>query len=43
MSKRPSSDTEQANFKIIRKQVVMYNFQDEVDDAQLRTADLNSA
>ena len=40
MSKRPSSDTEQANFK--RKQVVTYIFYDEIDDAQLLTADLNS-
>ena len=42
MSKRPFSDTEQANFKRIRKQVVTYNFHDEIDDAQLLTADLNS-
>ena len=42
MSKRPFSDTEQAHFKRIRKDVVTYNFHDEIDDAQLLTADLNS-
>ena len=42
MSKRPASDTEQANFNRIRKQVVMYKFHDEIDDAQLLAADLNS-
>ena len=41
MSKRPFSDTEKANFKRIRKDVVTYNFHDEIDDAQLLTADLN--
>ena len=41
MSKRPCSDTEQGNFKRIRKDVVTYNFHDEIDDAQLLTADLN--
>ena len=41
MRKRPFSDTKQANFKRIRKDVVMYNFHDEIDDAQLLTADLN--
>ena len=42
MSKRPFSDTEQATFQRMSKQVVMYNFHDEIDDAQLLTADLNS-
>ena len=41
MSKRPFSNTEQANLKRIRKDVVTYNFHDEIDDAQLLTADLN--
>ena len=41
MSKRPFSDTEQADFKRILKQVVTYNFHDEIDDAQLLTANLN--
>ena len=41
MSKRPFSDTEQANCKRIRKQVATYNFHDEIDDAQLLTAALN--
>ena len=41
MSKRPFSDTEQANFKRIRKDVVTYNFHDDIGDAQLLTADLN--
>ena len=41
ISKRPRSNKQQANFKRIRKQVVMYNFHDEIDDAQLLTADWN--
>ena len=41
MSKRPFSDTEKADFKRIRKDVVTYKFHDEIDDAQLLTADLN--
>ena len=42
MSKRSASNTDQVNFKRIRKQVVMYNFHDEIDGAQLLTADFNS-
>ena len=41
MSKGPFSNTEKANFKRIRKDVVTYNFHNEIDDAQLLTADLN--
>ena len=41
MSKRPFSDNEKANFKRIRKDMVTYNFHDEIDDTQLLTADLN--
>ena len=41
MSKRPFSDTEQSYFKRIRIDVVTYNFHDDIDDAQLLTADLN--
>ena len=41
MSKRPFNDPEQANFNRIRNQVVTYTFHDEIDDAQLLTADLN--
>ena len=41
MSKRPFNDTEKANFKRIRKDVVTYNFHDEIDDTRLLTADLN--
>ena len=33
MSKRPFSDTEKVNFKRIRKDVVTYNFHDEIDNA----------
>ena len=33
ISKRPVSNTQQANFKRMRKQVVTYNFHDEIDDA----------
>ena len=32
MHKRPFSDTEKANVKRIRKDVVTYNFYDEIDD-----------
>ena len=41
MSKRPASNNEKANFQRIRKEVVTYNFHDEIDDAQLLTAHLN--
>ena len=42
LTKRPLSDTEKANMKRIWKNVVMYNFHDEIDDSQLMTAELNS-
>ena len=41
MHKRPVSNTQQAHFKRIRKYTVLYNFHDEIDDAQLLTADCN--
>ena len=41
LSKRPLSDTEKANVKRIWKDVVTYNFHDEIDDGQLPTAALN--
>ena len=42
LSKRPLSDTEKANMKRIWKDVVTYNFHDEIDDSQLLKAELNS-
>ena len=41
ISKRPVSNTQQSNFKRMRKQVVVYKFHDEIDDAELMTADCN--
>ena len=41
-AKQPLSDTERANMKRIWKNVVIYNFHDEIDDSQLLTAELNS-
>ena len=41
INKRPVSNTQQAVFKRIRKDTVLYNFNDEIDDAQLLTADCN--
>ena len=41
ISKRPVSNTQQPNFKKMRKETVHYNFHDEIDDAQLLTADYN--
>ena len=41
-TKRPLSDAEKANMKKIWKNVVIYNFHDEIDDSQLLTAKLNS-
>ena len=43
LTKRPLSDTEKAFVKRIQKDVVAFNFHDEIDDSQLLTADLNSA
>ena len=42
LMKRPVSDTDKANMKRIWKNVVIYNFHDEIDDSQLLTAGLNS-
>ena len=42
LTKRPLSDTEKANVKRIWKDVVAFNFHDEIDDSQLLTAELNS-
>ena len=39
ISKRPVSTTQQGNFQQMTKQVVMYKFHDEIDDAKLLTAD----
>ena len=41
ISKRPVSNTQQSNFQRMRKQVVVYKFHDEIDDAELLTADCN--
>ena len=42
LTKRPVSDTEEANMKRIWKNVVIYIFYEEIDDSQLLTAELNS-
>ena len=42
LSKRPVSDTEKANMKRIWKDVVIFNFHDEIDDSQLLASELNS-
>ena len=41
INKRPVSNTQQAHFKRIRKDTFLYNFNEEIDDAQLLTADCN--
>ena len=41
INKRPISNTEQANFKKMGKETVLYNFHDVIDDGQLLTADCN--
>ena len=41
MCKRPLGDTEKTNVKWIWKDVITYNFHDEIDDSQLLTAALN--
>ena len=43
ISIRPVSNTQQANFKRIRKDTVLYNFHDEINVVQLLTTDLNSS
>ena len=42
LTKRPLSDTDKANVKRIWKDVVAFNFHNEIDDSQLLTAELNS-
>ena len=42
LSIRPLSDTEKANMKRIWKDLVIYNFHDEIDNCQLLTAEINS-
>ena len=41
INKRPVSNAQQAHFKRIRKDTFLYNFNEEIDDAQLLTADCN--
>ena len=41
INKRPVSNTQQAHFKRIRKDTFLYNFNEEIDDAQLLSADCN--
>ena len=41
INKRPVSNTQQAHFKRIRKDTFLYNFNEEIDVAQLLTADCN--
>ena len=42
MTKRPLSDTEKVNVKRIWKDMVAFNFHDEIDNHQLFTDELNS-
>ena len=42
LSKRLLTDTEKGNMPKIQKDVVIYNFHDEIDDSQLLTSELNS-
>ena len=41
IKKEPVSNTQQAHFQIIRKDTFLYNFNEEIDDAQLLSADCN--
>ena len=41
LSKKPLSNTEKAHGKRIQKDVVAFNFHDEIDDSQLHIAELN--
>ena len=41
LSKRPLSDTEKANMKRIQKDVVSFNFHDDIDDSELLKAEVN--
>ena len=42
LSKRPLTDTKKENMPKIQKEVVIYDFHDEIDDSQLLTSELNS-
>ena len=42
LSKRPLSDTEKANMKRIQKDVVTFDFHDDIDDSQLLASESNS-
>ena len=42
LTKRPLSDTKKANMKRLWKDVVAFNFHDEIDDSELLKAELNS-
>ena len=42
LSKRPFTDTEKGNMPKIQKDVVIYDFHDEIYDSQLLTSELNS-
>ena len=39
INKRPVTNTQKDHFKRIRKDTFLYNFNEEIDDAQLLTAD----
>ena len=41
INKRPVSNTQQGHFKRIRKETFLYNFNDEIDYAQLLSVDCN--
>ena len=41
INEMPVSNTQQPHFKRIRKEAVLYNFNGEIDDAQLLRADCN--
>ena len=41
LTKRPLSKTEKANMKKIWKDVVTFNFNDEIDDSELLKVELN--
>ena len=43
LSKRLLGDTEKANMKRIQKDVVSFNFHDEIDDSELLKVELNSS
>ena len=41
INERPVSNTQQAHFKRVRKDTCLYNFNEEINDAQLLSADCN--